>query len=160
MADQKAKKVGGAGLRGQSAGETKLCTVGKTGSGLTYNGYDVADLAENTSFYETAYLIFHGELPNQAQLDEYSEKIMANRALPEALKTTLEMIPKETHPMDVMRTGASMLGNLEPEEDFSQQQDAADRLLIQSPVYLLPLEHQQLPVRLHHPAFYRFYSRA
>lgn len=129
MADQKAKKVGGAGLRGQSAGETKLCTVGKTGSGLTYNGYDVADLAENTSFYETAYLIFHGELPNQAQLDEYSAKIMANRALPEALKTTLEMIPKETHPMDVMRTGASMLGNLEPEDDFSQQQDAADRLL-------------------------------
>ena len=129
MADQKAKKVGGAGLRGQSAGETKLCTVGKTGSGLTYNGYDVADLAENTTFYETAYLIFHGELPNQAQLDEYSANIMANRELPEALKKTLEMIPKDTHPMDVMRTGASMLGNLEPETDFSQQQDAADRLL-------------------------------
>ena len=69
MAEGK-KKVGGAGLRGQSAGETKLCTVGKTGSGLTYNGYDVADLAENASFYETAYLIFHGELPNQTQLDE------------------------------------------------------------------------------------------
>ncbi|HFC30412.1 MAG TPA: 2-methylcitrate synthase [Oceanospirillales bacterium] len=123
------KKVGGAGLRGQSAGETKLCTVGKTGTGLTYCGYDIADLAENTSFYETAYLIFHGELPNQAQLDAYAEKIKNNRSLPDELKKTLEMIPKDTHPMDVMRTGASMLGNLEPELDFSQQQDAADRLL-------------------------------
>ena len=123
------KKVGGAGLRGQSAGETKLCTVGKTGTGLTYCGYDIADLAENTSFYETAYLIFHGELPNQAQLDAYAEKIKNNRSLPNELKKTLEMIPKDTHPMDVMRTGASMLGNLEPELDFSQQQDAADRLL-------------------------------
>jgi len=103
MAENTKKKAGGAGLRGQSAGETKLCTVGKTGSGLTYNGYDVADLAENATFYETAYLIFHGELPNQAQLDEYSAKIKANRALPDALKKTLEMIPKETHPMDVMR---------------------------------------------------------
>ncbi len=123
------KKVGGAGLRGQSAGETKLCTVGKTGTGLTYCGYDIADLAENTSFYETAYLIFHGELPNQAQLDAYAGKIKNNRSLPDELKKTLEMIPKDTHPMDVMRTGASMLGNLEPELDFSQQQDAADRLL-------------------------------
>ena len=62
MTDQKAKKVGGAGLRGQSAGETKLCTVGKTGSGLTYNGYDVADLAENTTFLRNSLFIFHGEL--------------------------------------------------------------------------------------------------
>ena len=115
------KKVGGAGLRGQSAGETKLCTVGVSGSGLTYNGYDVSDLAENTTFYETAYLIFHGELPNQQQLDEYAAKIKANRGLPEEVKKTLEMIPKSTHPMDVMRTGCSMLGNIEPETDFSQQ---------------------------------------
>ena len=123
------KKVGGAGLRGQSAGETKLCTVGVSGSGLTYNGYDVSDLAENTTFYETAYLIFHGELPNQQQLDKNNAKIKANRGLPEEVKKTLEMIPKSTHPMDVMRTGCSMLGNIEPETDFSQQQDAADRLL-------------------------------
>lgn len=124
-----AKKKGGAGLRGQSAGETHLCTVGKTGTGLTYNGYDIADLAENTTFYETAYLIFYGELPNQAQLDDYSATIKANRALPAEVKAALELIPKDTHPMDVMRTGCSILGNIEPENDFSAQQDAADRLL-------------------------------
>ena len=123
------KKKGGAGLRGQSAGETHLCTVGKTGTGLTYNGYDIADLAENTTFYETAYLIFYGELPNQTQLDEYSATIKANRALPAEVKAALELIPKDTHPMDVMRTGCSILGNIEPETDFSTQQDAANRLL-------------------------------
>jgi len=125
----KAKKAGGAGLRGQSAGETKLCTVGKIGAGLTYRGYDVDDLASNATFYETAFLILYGKLPNQAELDAYRQKINALRELPEALKKTLELIPADAHPMDVMRTGASMLGNLEGEIDFSQQQDVADRLL-------------------------------
>jgi len=124
-----AKKAGGAGLRGQSAGETKLCTVGKIGAGLTYRGYDVDDLATNASFYETAYLILHGKLPNQTELDAYKKKINSLRELPEAVKKTLELIPASAHPMDVMRTGCSILGNVEGETDFSQQLDKADRLV-------------------------------
>ncbi len=126
MAD---KKLSGAGLRGQSAGETTLCTVGKTGSGLTYCGYDIAELAENAKFEEVAYLLYNGELPTQSQLDQYTTKLKGLRSLPDALKTVLENIPATAHPMDVMRTGASMLGNLETEMSFAQQQDAADRLL-------------------------------
>lgn len=124
-----AKKAGGAGLRGQSAGETALCTVGKIGAGLTYRGYDVDDLADNASFYETAYLILHGKLPNQTELDAYKKKINSLRELPEAVKKTLELIPADAHPMDVMRTGCSILGNVEGETDFSQQLDKADRLV-------------------------------
>lgn len=123
------KKLSGAGLRGQSAGETRLCTVGKSGSGLTYCGYDIAELAENAKFEEVAYLLYHGELPNQEQLDAYIEKLKGLRALPDALKTVLENIPASAHPMDVMRTGISMLGNLETETGFDQQQDAADRMI-------------------------------
>lgn len=123
------KKLGGAGLRGQSAGETKLCTVGKSGSGLTYCGYDVSDLADNATFEEVAYLLFNGELPNQTQLDEYKAILKANRDLPEALKAVLRLIPADAHPMDVMRTGCSMLGNLEGEADFTEQNKAANRLL-------------------------------
>ena len=123
------KKLGGAGLRGQSAGETELCTVGKTGTGLTYRGYDITDLAQNVSFEEVAYLILYGELPNAQQLGDYKEKLKARRGLPDALKATLEAIPATAHPMDVMRTGCSMLGNLEPEGDFENQQEVADRLL-------------------------------
>ncbi|WP_133405697.1 bifunctional 2-methylcitrate synthase/citrate synthase [Parashewanella tropica] len=127
------KKLGGAGLRGQSAGETALSTVGKSGSGLTYRGYDLKDLADNVSFEEVAYLILKGELPNQAQLDEYRAKIKANRGLPQALKEVLERIPASAHPMDVMRTGCSMLGNLEIENSFDEQGDVADRLLAAFP---------------------------
>ena len=126
MAD---KKLGGAGLRGQSAGETALCTVGKTGTGLTYRGYDISELAEHATFEEVAYLILYGVLPDQKTLDAYRKKLKALRGLPEALKDVLERIPSNTHPMDVMRTGCSMLGNLEPEIDFGQQQEVADRLL-------------------------------
>ncbi len=123
------KKLSGAGLRGQSAGDTALCTVGKTGTGLTYRGYDISELAELATFEEVAYLILYGELPNQTTLDAYRTKLKALRGLPEALKDVLERIPSNTHPMDVMRTGCSMLGNLEPEMDFDQQQEVADRLL-------------------------------
>ncbi|WP_281561462.1 2-methylcitrate synthase [Thalassomonas sp. RHCl1] len=130
------KKLGGAGLRGQSAGETKLCTVGKSGSGLTYCGYDVSDLAENATFEEVAYLLFNGELPNQAQLDSYNTELAGMRDLPQALKEVLQRIPADAHPMDVMRTGASFLGNLEPEEDFSQQNKAANRLLAAFPAIM------------------------
>ena len=108
------KKLGGAGLRGQSAGETSLCTVGVSGTGLTYRGYDITDLAENTTFEEVAYLIFHGHLPNASELAGYKQKLKENRELPAALMEVLEKVPASAHPMDVMRTGCSMLGNLEP----------------------------------------------
>ncbi|MEH6366523.1 MAG: 2-methylcitrate synthase [Pseudomonas marincola] len=124
-----AKVLSGAGLRGQVAGQTELCTVGKTGAGLTYRGYDVRDLASSCIFEEVAYLLLYGELPNQAELSAYQNKLNKLRDLPQALKEVLERIPAQAHPMDVMRTGASMLGNLEPEHSFDEQRDKADRLL-------------------------------
>ncbi|GAB2924550.1 bifunctional 2-methylcitrate synthase/citrate synthase [Rheinheimera gaetbuli] len=123
------KVLTGAGLRGQVAGKTALSTVGKTGSGLTYRGYDVKDLAANCSFEEVAHLILKGELPTAAELSAYNTKLKSLRSLPQALKDVLERIPATAHPMDVMRTGCSMLGNLETEASFAQQQDASDRML-------------------------------
>ena len=123
------KKLSGAGLRGQSAGDTALCTVGKTGTGLTYRGYDISELAVHASFEEVAYLIFFGELPAADELQAYRTKLKGLRGLPAALKEVLERIPASAHPMDVMRTGCSMLGNLEPEGDFTNQQEVASRLL-------------------------------
>ncbi|ABK50044.1 2-methylcitrate synthase [Shewanella sp. ANA-3] len=128
-----AKKLSGAGLRGQSAGETALSTVGVSGSGLTYRGYDVKDLAENATFEEVAHLILYGELPTTAQLEAYKTKLKGMRGLPQALKEVLERIPADAHPMDVMRTGCSMLGNLEAEHSFSEQSQIADRLLAAFP---------------------------
>ncbi|MEQ3697723.1 MAG: 2-methylcitrate synthase [Pseudomonadales bacterium] len=130
------KKLGGAGLRGQSAGETSLCTVGKSGSGLTYRGYDVSDLAENASFEEVAYLLFYGELPNQEQLDEYRALLKTMQDLPADLKSVLKLVPASAHPMDVMRTGASFLGNVEPETSFDDQFTAANRLLAAFPAIM------------------------
>ena len=127
------KKLGGAGLRGQSAGETALCTVGKEGAGLTYRGYTIEELAQKGTFEEVAYMLLYGALPTQAQLDDYKARLTPMRALPDDLKRVLELIPKDTHPMDVMRTGCSMLGNLEPEQSFDDQQVAADRLLAALP---------------------------
>ena len=118
------------GLAGVTAGQTALCTVGQEGSGLTYRGYDIADLVDNASFEEVAYLLLHGKLPNQAELDGYIAKIKAHRGLPDALKTVLELVPAEAHPMDVLRTGVSFLGNIEPEGDFANQSNVADRLLL------------------------------
>lgn len=123
------KKLAGAGLRGQVAGETALCTVGKTGTGLTYRGYDISDLADNAQFEEVAYLLLRGALPTQAELNDYKVKLKSLRGLPGALKEVLERIPAEAHPMDVIRTGCSMLGNLEEETDFSQQNDKIDRMV-------------------------------
>jgi 2-methylcitrate synthase len=131
------KKLSGAGLRGQSAGETALCTVGKSGSGLTYCGYDVADLADNATFEEVAYLLFNGELPTVAQLADYNKMLTAQRDLPQALKEVLQRIPADAHPMDVMRTGCSFLGNLEPEMDFSEQMAASNRLLAAFPAIMV-----------------------
>ncbi len=130
------KKVGGAGLRGQVAGQSAICTVGVSGSGLTYRGYDLQDLVENATFEEVAFLLLHGELPKQSELDAFIDRMVSLRHLPKALRSTLENIPKDTHPMDVMRTGCSMLGNIEPEEDFSQQLDKAERMLAAFPAIL------------------------
>ncbi|WNZ54405.1 bifunctional 2-methylcitrate synthase/citrate synthase [Microbulbifer sp. SSSA008] len=127
------KALGGAGLRGQVAGKTALSTVGKSGSGLTYRGYDIKDLAQHCEFEEVAYLIFYGELPTEGELAEYKALLKAKRGLPQALKEVLERIPADAHPMDVMRTGCSMLGNLEGEESFAQQLDKANRLLAAFP---------------------------
>ena len=128
------KKLSGAGLRGQVAGKTALSTVGVSGSGLTYRGYDVKDLAENCEFEEVAHLILKGALPTQAELDAYKTKLKGLRSLPQALKEVLERIPADAHPMDVIRTGCSMLGNLEQEDttvmgEFPTQEECIDRML-------------------------------
>lgn len=125
------------GLAGVTAGQTHLCTVGKEGAGLTYRGYDIEDLAANATFEEVAYLLLHGKLPNRSELDAYIAKIKKNRGLPADLKTVLEMVPATAHPMDVLRTAVSFLGNIEPEGDFSNQNDVADRLLASLPSMLL-----------------------
>ena len=139
------KRLGGAGLRGQVAGETALCTVGKTGTGLTYRGYDISVLAENAKFEEVAYLLLKGRLPTQEEISNYINKIRSLRELPKAIKDVLERIPSDAHPMDVMRTGCSMLGNLEIEKDFSDQDEVIDRLLAVFPsiiCYWYAFSHQ------------------
>ncbi|MGP4716853.1 bifunctional 2-methylcitrate synthase/citrate synthase [Psychrobacter sp. T6-6] len=127
------KELSGAGLRGQVAGKTSLSTVGKSGSGLTYRGYDVSELADKCIFEEVAYLLLYGNLPTQSELDAYQAKLKKLRGLPQALKDVLERIPSDAHPMDVLRTGCSMLGNLETETDFTQQNDQTDRMLAAFP---------------------------
>ncbi|ELJ0841538.1 2-methylcitrate synthase [Vibrio vulnificus] len=129
-------ELGGAGLRGQSAGSTALCTVGKTGTGLTYRGYDITDLANHAQFEEVAHLLLRGHLPTQQELDAYKTRLIGLRGLPEELKQALELIPASAHPMDVMRTGCSVLGNLEQETDFSQQLDATERMLALFPAII------------------------
>lgn len=131
-----AKTLSGAGLRGQVAGETALCTVGKTGSGLTYRGYDISELADKATFEEVAFLLLRGHLPTRNELDKYINKIKSLRDLPKALKEVLERIPADAHPMDVMRTGCSMLGNLETEESFVEQDDVIDRLVATLPAII------------------------
>ncbi|MEX2126423.1 MAG: 2-methylcitrate synthase [Woeseia sp.] len=129
------KKIGG--LAGVSAGETALCTVGKEGAGLTYRGYDIYDLSDNASFEEVAYLLMHGKLPNRRELAAYIGKLKSLRGLPRQVRQALEMIPADSHPMDVLRSGVSFLGNVEPEGDFSNQANVADRLLACLPSMLL-----------------------
>ncbi len=133
MGDTFVTKNSGAGLRGQSAGQTAICTVGAEGNSLRYRGYDVVELAEQSTFYEVAYLLLRGELPTQAELEKFKIKIRGLRTLPDKLREVLERIPANAHPMDVLRTGTSMLGNLEREGDFSNQQGIADRLLATLP---------------------------
>jgi 2-methylcitrate synthase len=130
------KELGGAGLRGQSAGTTALCTVGKTGAGLTYRGYDITDLAHNAEFEEVAYLLLRGKLPTEDELDEYKTRLCGLRGLSDDLKRVLEMIPSSAHPMDVMRTGCSFLGNLEQEMSFDDQYEVTELLLAQFPAII------------------------
>lgn len=131
-----------AGLAGVTAGKTAICTVGKEGVGLTYRGYAIQDLADRAEFEEVAYLLLYGELPTRAQLDDYKKRLAARRGLPQGVKTALEELPADTHPMDVMRTGASVLGTLEQENDpAAQQHDVADRLLAVFPSMLLYWYH-------------------
>lgn len=117
------------GLAGVVAGESAIATVGLAGKGLNYRGYSIEDLAAHASFEEVAYLLHYEKLPTQNELNEYVQKLISLRDLPDSLKTVLKLIPKNTHPMDVLRTACSFLGNIEPEENFSQQYAIADRLL-------------------------------
>ena len=126
------KKLEGAGLRGQVAGETSLSTVGQI-EGLAYRGHKIETLAEKATFEEVAYLLLYNKLPNTTELKEYKELLKSQRDLPLSLKEVLQKIPASAHPMDVMRTGTSMLGNLEPEGDFTNQLDSINRMIATMP---------------------------
>ncbi|MFQ2522998.1 2-methylcitrate synthase [Aeromonas caviae] len=119
-------------LSGTAAGNTALCTVGRTGNDLHYRGYDILDLATTCEFEEIAHLLVHGHLPNVAELAAYKAKLKALRGLPTGVKTALEQLPPSAHPMDVMRTAVSVLGCLSPEKDDHNHpgaRDIADKLM-------------------------------
>ncbi len=119
-------------LSGTAAGNTALCTVGRTGNDLAYRGYDILDVATTCEFEEIAYLLVHGKLPTVAELAFYKTKLKSLRGLPAGLKTALEQLPPSAHPMDVMRTGVSVLGCLSPEKDDHNHpgaRDIADKLM-------------------------------
>ena len=126
----KAKKS--VALSGVPAGNTALCSVGRSGNDLHYRGYDILEIADRCEFEEIAYLLVHGKLPSSAQLTTYKLKLKSLRGLPQAVKGALECIPAAAHPMDVMRTGCSVLGTTLPEKDDHNQpgaRDIADRLM-------------------------------
>src|SRR3982751_1672252 len=108
-------------LSGVVAGNTALCTVGRSGNDLHYRGYNILDVAETCEFEEIAHLLVHERLPTSAELSAYRQKLKALRGLPEQLLDVLEAIPASAHPMDVLRTGVSMLGCVEPERDQSAE---------------------------------------
>jgi 2-methylcitrate synthase len=119
-------------LSGVPAGNTALCTVGRAGNDLHYRGYDILDFAEQAEFEEVAYLLVHEKLPTRDELRKYKSSLRKMRGLPKALKAALERVPKKAHPMDVLRTGVSVLGTIEPEKDDHAKAGAqriADRLL-------------------------------
>lgn len=119
-------------LSGVAAGNTALCSVGKSGNDLHYRGYDILDVADACEFEEIAYLLVHGKLPNEAELRGYKAKLRSLRGLPAAVKSALEALPAGAHPMDVMRTGVSVLGCVLPEKDdhnIAGARDIADRLM-------------------------------
>ena len=138
MAEEKSKSNSGAGLRGQSAGETEISTVGAAGNNLRYRGYNVQDLAARSTFYEVAYLILRGRLPTLTELDRWvSKRLLNKRGIPQPLKDVLERIPADAHPMDVLRTGVSFMGNIEEEGDFANELRVAERLLAVIPSILM-----------------------
>jgi 2-methylcitrate synthase len=119
-------------LSGTAAGNTALCTVGRTGNDLHYRGYDILDLARSSEFEEIAHLLVHGKLPNRAELAAYKTKLKSLRGVPAAVKAALEQLPASAHPMDVMRTGVSVLGCISPEKDDHNHpgaRDIADKLM-------------------------------
>ncbi|GAB3409617.1 2-methylcitrate synthase [Massilia agilis] len=119
-------------LSGVAAGNTALCSVGRSGNDLHYRGYDILDVADTCEFEEIAYLLVHGKLPTAAELKGYKLKLKALRGLPQAVKAALEALPASSHPMDVMRTGVSTLGCVLPEKDdhnIAGARDIADRLM-------------------------------
>ena len=119
-------------LSGTAAGNTALCSVGRSGNDLHYRGYDILDVACTCEFEEVAHLLVHGKLPNTAELAAYKTRLQALRGLPSAVKAALEQLPPSTHPMDVMRTGVSVLGCLKPEKDDHNHpgaRDIADKLM-------------------------------
>src|SRR6476661_4791536 len=119
-------------LSGVAAGNTALCSVGRSGNDLHYRGYDILDVADTSEFEEIAYLLVHGKLPTVAELKGYKAKLKMLRGLPQAVKSALEALPAASHPMDVMRTGVSVLGCTLPEKDdhnIPGARDIADRLM-------------------------------
>jgi 2-methylcitrate synthase len=119
-------------LSGTAAGNTALCTVGRSGNDLHYRGYDILDVAAQCEFEEIAHLLVHGKLPTTAELAAYKTKLKSLRGLPAAVKTALEQLPPSSHPMDVMRTGVSVLGCVKPEKDdhnHAGARDIADKLM-------------------------------
>ena len=132
------------GLAGVVAGRTAISTVGKEGVGLTYRGYSIEYLADNASFEGVAWLLMHGDLPGQEQLVSFRNRLLCERTLPDALKVVLEQLPASAHAMDVLRTGCSALGCLEPEHTFDQQIRVAERLLATFPSMLCYWHHFHL----------------
>ena len=131
-------------LSGVVAGNTALCTVGRSGNDLQYRGYDILDFADQAEFEEVAYLLVHEKLPSQAELQKYKSRLKTLRGLPKEVKAALEAIPRTAHPMDVMRTGVSVLGTLEPEKDDHNPYGAksiADRLMASLGSMLLYWHH-------------------
>lgn len=131
-------------LSGVPAGNTALCSVGRSGNDLHYRGYDIADLASQCEFEEVAHLLIHGKLPNKAELAAYKKKLQTLRGLPAPLKAALEQLPATAHPMDIMRTGVSVLGCLDPEDlahPEAKTREIADRLIACLPSILLYWYH-------------------
>ncbi len=135
------KKQGG--LAGVVAGKSAISMVGLDGHGLHYRGYDIKDLAENACFEEVAHLLIYGHLPNEHEFEEYQKNLISLRSLPKALKAVLEQIPSSAHPMDVLRTGCSFLGTIEPETKQHGVQEVADRLIAIFPAILMYWYHYQ-----------------
>ncbi|WP_143527788.1 bifunctional 2-methylcitrate synthase/citrate synthase [Rubrobacter xylanophilus] len=137
--DKLAKKS--VGLSGAIAGDTAICTVGSSGDSLEYRGYPIEDLAEKATFEEVMHLLIRGELPNERELEEYKRELSGLRGLPDELKTVLERIPASTHPMEVLRTGCSMLGTLEHEGEGRDARRIGERLVSCFPSMLLYWHH-------------------